>query len=53
MNFCVGDPEGKSNARLSPLNWAWMAVGIVVWTVIVSVFVVLLVALVLGVPVGG
>lgn len=31
MNFCVGDADGKSNARLSPLNWLWMSVGILFW----------------------
>ncbi|MDO7910651.1 hypothetical protein ACQKO6_09635 [Pseudomonas monteilii] len=31
INFCVGDPEGKTNETLSWGNWVWIAVGLMFW----------------------
>lgn len=35
INFCMGDADGKSNTRLSLLNWVWMSIGvlILVWNI--------------------
>ncbi len=39
INFCVGDPEGEVNARLSFFNWLWILPGIPAWFLIVAVHV--------------
>ncbi|KRB07651.1 hypothetical protein [Lysobacter sp. Root690] len=33
-NAACGDPRGESNARLTPANYAWIALGAVLWVLI-------------------
>ncbi|MGO1070763.1 hypothetical protein [Lysobacter sp. CA199] len=34
-NAACGDPQGESNHRLTPANYVWLAIGVVVWGLIV------------------
>lgn len=35
INFCEGDDRGHSNAKLTVANWLWMALGLVIWPLII------------------
>jgi hypothetical protein len=36
INLSCGDPEGKSNDRLSKANWAWVVAGGVLWLILIA-----------------
>lgn len=36
INLSCGDPEGKSNDRLSKANWAWAIAGGLLWLLVVA-----------------
>lgn len=33
VNLSLGDPEGKTNNFLSPLNYVWIILGVVLWAI--------------------